>query len=176
MNATEKQYRDAYAAKLREARGRKQTSEATKLALLVVAFAVILLLVSAWTLPRQADAAPRPAFKGTVTIVVSNTTKSDPYGQYLNTKLWNLPAAAKAAGIGKYRIVTTKYANDPNVWGDVYVRSIKSQAKVADVYKLIDSGEIWESQVTMSDSRGAKLTAAQRHNELVKALKAATPR
>ena len=146
------------------------------LAMIVAAALIFIFVVAAGNAP--AHAAKPPVYKGTVTIVVSPTTKSDPYGQYLNTKLWNLPAAAKAAHIGKYRIVSTKYANE--AYGDIYVRSITKQTRPASIYKLTDCYkgrcEIWESQVTMSDKIGAAMTPAQRQAALVAALKSATPR
>lgn len=151
--------------------------QATRINRSVRYVAIVVLIVAAllvgFNWPKPAEAASRPVFKGTVTICVSPSKKSDPYGQYVNT-MWDVSKAAKAAKIGKYRVVKDRYPRD-TCYGDVYVGSDTS-TRSSRVYKLVDSGEIWESQVTMGDKWGKAHTSAQRHNELVKALRMAVPR
>lgn len=158
--------------------------ETSALFVAVALMAAILLAFSLWLLPRPADAARRPVYTGTVTICYAPSAKSDPYGQYLSSQ-WNLDAAVRAAGpsIGRVRVVKERWAGS-SCYGqvrvasapDAYYNGVAKPRTPSQVWKLIDSGMIWESQISMGDRVGARATAAQRQAWLVAALKVAIPR
>jgi hypothetical protein len=158
--------------------------ETSALFVLVALMAAILLAFSLWLLPRPADAARRAVFKGTVTICYAPSAKSDPFGQYLSSQ-WNLDAAVRAAGpsIGRVRVVKERWANS-SCYGqvrvasapDAYYNGVAKPGTPSQVWKLIDSGMIWQSQISMGDKVGAKGTNAQRQAWLAAALKVAIPR
>ena len=151
-------------------------------ALLIVVLLVAAVLVG-FNWPKPAEAAKRAVFKGTVTICYAPSAKSDPYGQYLQSQ-WNLAAAAKAAGVGKVRVVKERYPLT-TCFGEVRVASAPTARAYGQkvpatapygVWKYAERGVMWESQIVLGDNVGAKATKAQRHAWLVAALKTAIPR
>lgn len=145
------------------------------------AAALLLTAAAACGTAQPVDAAPRPVYKGTVTICYAPSAKAPKTDQYLFTQ-WNLAAAVKAAGpsIGKVKVVKERYPHttcygEVSVWSspEAYANNAK---KPYDVYTYGEGRVMWESQVTMGDKVGAKSTAAQRQAWLTAALKAAIPR
>jgi len=150
----------------------------SKILVLLLLFAAVLV---GFNWPKPAEAAKRNVYKGTVTICYAPTTKAPKIDQYLFTQ-WNLEAAVKAAGpsIGKVKVVKERYPHT-SCYGQVSVWSspeawANSPKKPYDVYTYGERGVMWESQITMGDKVGVKLTAAQRQAYLVAALKTAIPR
>lgn len=155
--------------------------ETSALFVAVAIMAALLLAFAMWALPRPADAAKRNVYRGTVTICYAPTTKAPKIDQYLFTQ-WQLEAAVKAAqpAIGKVRVVKERYPHT-TCFGEVSIWSspeayANNPAKPYSVYTYGERGVMWESQITMGDKVGVKLTAAQRQAWLVAALKVAIPR
>lgn len=157
---------------------------------ILIVVAIIAALLIGFNLPNPAHAAKRVTYKGTVTIVYGQGV-NDYYSlgaKYTPTR-WDVAKAAKAAKIGKYRLVKANTQTQvDNAGGDVFLftspdalangRYYPGRPYATAVIKDCWKGRcsIIDSEVGMSDKVAAKATAAQRQAWLTAAIKAAVPR